>query len=235
MSDAAGEDASDGIREWQRFLDAAVHDLRAVFRTVGTSAELLSQNCGETPKAREIVAMMREGVLRIDALSRGLGDYSRALYIDSRDSSVVPTATVLRAAIAELEIRIRDLGAEVRYGSLPKVRGSHERLTTLFRELLSNALAFRSTAAPRIEISVLEQAGQWEFAVRDNGRGIESKYWDKIFQPFQRLHANSGGPGLGLSVCKKIVEAHGGSIWVKSEPGSGSTFSFTLPGEALES
>lgn len=230
MPEHIGTGTSVEIREWQQFLDRAVHDLRAGLRAVRISAELIARSCGDVPATQEMIALMLEGVGKIDGLSKALGSYSRALYADTQDATTVPAETVLRSAIAELQKPIRDAGAVIRHANLPKVWGSHERLTTLFREILANALAYRSDAAPRIEILVSAEADRWQFAIEDNGVGIDQKYWDKIFLPFQRLHSRPNGNGLGLAICKKIVEGHGGTMWVKSKPGVGSTFFFTLPG-----
>lgn len=231
MPEHAGTKASLETREWQQFLDGVVHDLRAGLRAVRIPAELLAGNCVDQAVTQELIATMLEGLRKMDALSISLGRYSRALYADTFDAAIVPTETVLRTAMEELRKPIRDTAAVVGHATLPKVQGSWEHITTLFREILANALAYRSAAAPHIEIEVSDDAGRWKFAVKDNGVGIEQKYWEKIFLPFQRLHTRPHGAGLGLAICKKIVEGHGGTIGVKSVPGSGSTFFFTLPGK----
>jgi signal transduction histidine kinase len=221
--------ASPDNRDWQRFLDATVHDLRAALRAIGTSAELLAQTCGAVPGTRETAITLLDGVRRLDGLSKGLGSYSRALQPDRQDA-LVPAEAVLRSAMDELREPIQTSGAAISYGALPQLLGNHERIAMLFREILTNALAYRAEV-PRIEITALpEQAGMWRFAVRDNGFGIEQRHWEKIFLPFQRLHSRPRGNGLGLAICAKIVRGHGGAIWVESEPGVGSTFFFTLPG-----
>jgi len=218
------------IREWQQFLDAAVHDLRAAARAVGTSAELLAETCGGIPEACDKIAIILEGVRRLDALSRGLASYSCALQVDALSACPVALDLVLRSAADQLQALIRDSRAEIQHAPLPKVFGSYDQLTVLFREILSNAMAYSSAAPPHISIVVNGETDQWRFAVRDNGLGIERQYWERIFQPFQRLRGGSRkGTGLGLAICRKIVEAHGGRIWVESEVGSGSTFFFTLP------
>ena len=216
-------------REWQQFLDAAVHDLRAAARAVGTSAELLAETCGGIPEACDKIAIILEGVRRLDALSKGLASYSRAIQVDALSACPVPLELVLRSAVEQLQALIRDSGAEIRHAPLPKVFGSYDLLTVLFREILSNALAYSSASPPHIQVTVNRDADQWRFAIQDNGLGIEQQYWERIFQPFQRLHGGSHKAGLGLAICRKIVEAHGGRVWVESEVGSGSTFFFTLP------
>ena len=231
MAEYTGTETKIQIREWRQFLDGAVHDLRAGLRAVRISAELIAGTCGGVPATHEMIAMMLEGLGKMDALSIALGSYSRALNTETPDDAIVPLETVLRSALEELKKPIGDAAAVVRHAKLPTVRGSYQPLTTLFREIIANALAYRSDATPRIEIVVSEDAGKWQFAVEDNGVGIEQKYWETIFLPFQRLQSKPNGTGLGLTICKKIVERHGGTMWVKSKPGAGSTFFFTLPGE----
>ena len=230
MSECAGAKNSFDHRDWQRFLDAAVHDLRAALRMIGTSAELLAQTCDGALGARDPVGVLLDGVRRLDSLSKGLGSYSRALRPDRLDV-LVPAESALRSAMDELSESIRTRGAEVHYRALPQVLGNHESIAALFREILGNALAY-CDGVPRVEITAVQEddAGRWRFAVKDNGFGIERRHWEKIFLPFQRLHSRPRGNGLGLAICAKIVEAHGGAIWLESEPGVGSTFFFTLPG-----
>jgi len=230
MSEYAGAEGSLDRRECQRFLDATVHDLRAALRAIGTSAELLAQTCGDAPGAGEAIGILLDGVRRLDSLSKGLGSYSRALQPERLDV-LVPSESALRSAMDELSGSIRTRGADVHYGALPHVLGNHEGIAALFREILANALAY-CDGVPRVAITAVQEndARRWRFAVKDNGCGIERRHWEKIFLPFQRLHSRPRGNGLGLAICAKIVEAHGGAIWLESEPGAGSTFFFTLPG-----
>jgi light-regulated signal transduction histidine kinase (bacteriophytochrome) len=234
----SAEQSDSKAAEWQRFLDTAVHDLRAPLRGIGTSAELLMEVCGERldDGAKRLIGTILDGVAKIDALSKALASYSRALKIAEPAASSIRVESALRSALAELEGEIRDSGATVDHGTLPRVHGSHEQLTVLFRALLSNALSYRGKEPPTVHITAQREGDGWRFAVRDNGIGIDPKYWDQIFLPFQRLHVSTprAGVGLGLTICQKIVEAHGGTIWVDSQPQAGSTFFFTLPGE-LES
>jgi chemotaxis family two-component system sensor kinase Cph1 len=223
------------VGEWQRFLDTAIHDLRAPLRGIGTSAELLTEVCGERldEEARQLIRTILDGVAKIDALSKALAVYSRALQADGPPSGFIRVESALRSALTELEGQIRHSGATVDYGPLPRARGSHEQLSVVFRALLNNALLYHGTEPPSIHITALREGDQWRFAVRDNGVGIEPRYWDQIFQPFQRLHVSNRpeGVGLGLTICQQIVEAHGGTIWVESQLQVGSTFFFTLPAE----
>ena len=226
----AGVDGRLDSRDWQRFLDATVHDLRAALRAIGTSAELLAQTCEGATGARDAVVVLLDGVRRLDCLSKGLGRYSRALQFERLDVAV-SSEGALRSALDELSESIRARGAEVHHAALPSVLGNYESIAALFREILANALAY-CDGSPNVQITVSrsDHDDRWRFAVKDNACGIERKHWEKIFLPFQRLHTRPRGNGLGLAICAKIVEAHGGAIWLESEPGSGSTFFFTLPG-----
>ena len=221
--------------EWQRFLDAAIHDLRAPLRGIGTSAELLTEVCGERldEEARPILQTILDGVAKIEALSKALSSYSRALYTGGPPSGSIRADSALRSALAELDGQIRHSGARVDYGPLPRVKGSHELITVLFRAILQNALLYHGTEPLHIHITAEREGDHWRFAVNDNGIGIDTRYWDQIFQPFQRLNVSNrpAGAGLGLAICQKIVEAHGGRIWVESQRQLGSTFFFTLPAE----
>jgi light-regulated signal transduction histidine kinase (bacteriophytochrome) len=126
---------------------------------------------------------------------------------------------------------MKETGAEIVHHELPKVMGNRSQLIQLFQNLLGNALKYRGNAAPRISVSAVAKGNMWAFAVRDNGIGIEPQYFERIFAIFQRLHTRDEypGTGIGLALCKKIVERAGGTIWLESEAGAGSTFHFTLP------
>ena len=229
------EQSESKVAEWQRFLDTAIHDLRAPLRGIGTSAELLMETYGERldDGAKQLIGTVLEGVAKIDVLSKALATYSWALKIPGPPPGPIRVESALRSALVELEEEIRHSGAVVEYGPLPRVRGSHEHLSVLFRALLNNAMLYRGTEPPIVQITAQCEGNDWRFAVRDNGVGIEPKYWDQIFLPFQRLRISTprAGVGLGLTICQKIVEAHGGTIWVDSQPEMGSTFFFTLPAD----
>jgi len=225
MAEAAAAESS-SERQWQAFLDAAVHEVRSALRAVGTSVDLLA-TAGELPDTSQPIHILREGVRRLDALSQGLANYARALHADSFNE-FVPVESVLRFVLEEFRETVTRIGADIRHEKLPAVSGNREQITILFRELLGNALLYHS-ATPRIQITAFpHEPGMWRFAVKDNGLGIQQQYWDKIFEPFQRLYSQPKRNGLGLAISKKIVEAHGGVIRLESEPGAGSTFFFTL-------
>src|SRR5262249_39783761 len=160
--------------------------------------------------------------------------YARAVDEDVPFAGV-KTCDVIEWAENNLHIAIQSSNASIVYDryALPTVRGNSLALVQLFQNLISNAIKYRSAEEPRIEISAERQDGPWRFSVRDNGIGISPAYHQRIFRLFQRLHTahEYPGTGIGLALCKKIVQTHGGDIWVESEAGKGSTFMFTLPAE----
>jgi light-regulated signal transduction histidine kinase (bacteriophytochrome) len=148
----------------------------------------------------------------------------------------VPVDRVVGDAVTNLQSAIAETNASVSFGQLPVVTANPLHLAQVFQNLISNALKYRSNQPPRIAVSALEQEQNWLFTVEDNGIGIRPEYQAQIFGIFKRLHGNEyPGTGIGLAICKKIVDRHGGSIWVESEPGKGSRFSFTLPRTAGDS
>jgi chemotaxis family two-component system sensor kinase Cph1 len=139
--------------------------------------------------------------------------------------------TVLAHALTDSKVAIEDNGTIVTYDELPTVMADKSQLTRLLQNLIGNAVKFHKDTRPEVHIGVEHADGEWTFSVRDNGIGIDSKDFERIFMIFQRLHSREEyeGTGIGLAVCKEIVERHGGRIWVESEPGRGSTFCFTMP------
>jgi len=148
-----------------------------------------------------------------------------------KDFHEVEVEGALRRAVTNLRAAIEESGASVTWDALPTVIADDLQLTQLFQNLIGNALKFRSASVPRVSVSATEKEKEWEFKVRDNGIGIEPQYFERIFMVFQRLHNKTEypGTGIGLAICKKVVERHGGRIWVEAQPGEGSAFHFTLP------
>jgi len=177
------------------------------------------------------IAVIEDGVRRMEALIRDLLSYSRVVHAEQPaiDTQSDPTAA-LQIAAANLEMLIKESGATIRWDQLPLVACDRVELTQVFQNLLSNALKYRGDAPPKIEISAKRDGALCVFSVRDNGIGIRSEYHDAIFTPFKRLHGREyPGTGIGLALCRRIIERQGGKIWVESAPGSGATFFFSSP------
>jgi light-regulated signal transduction histidine kinase (bacteriophytochrome) len=224
-------------RETQRFLEGLVHDVRATQRVINTCAELLlskleGQLAGETLMFTQ---QIQDSVSKMDTLLSGVSVYCMSLPSARYSFGVVPMETALRLALYGLAAQISQCAATVTHVALPQVRGDIERLTWLFQNLIGNALTYRGVADPRIDVQSQADGDFWRFSVQDNGLGIAQKYWDGLYAPFHRLHGPEiPGVGLGLTICKNILDVHGGKIWIESEPGKGSTFFFTLPAAGEE-
>jgi hypothetical protein len=181
-------------------------------------------------RADELIAHTVDGVSRMQTLIDDLLSYSR---VGTQGKEFEPSDcnAILDQALANLEAAIAETGAVISRDRLPVVKADAAQLTQLFQNLISNAIKFRSQQPPSINISVRRDEGNWLFSVKDNGIGMQPEYFERIFVIFQRLHTRNEypGTGIGLAICKKIVERHGGRIFVESQPGQGSTFSFTLP------
>jgi len=219
-------------QELEQFAYVASHDLQEPLRMITSYTNLLARRYAPQldSDASEFMNFAIDGAKRMQVLINDLLTYSRvgtkgkALVTIDTDSVLEKTLTVLQVAIAET-------GAEVTHDKLPPIQGDDVQIGQLLQNLIGNALKYRNENAPRVHISCREEGENWLFSVQDNGIGIDPKFADKIFVIFQRLHTKEAypGTGIGLAVCKKIVERHGGTIWVKSEPGAGSTFYFTVP------
>ena len=180
----------------------------------------------------ERLGFIIDGARKIDLLVDGITSYSIALEIERESFQPTAMEVMLRTALAKLDQELRSHDAKVSYGKLPRVPGDPDRLIQVFENLLRNALQHRGEAPPSVNISAERRAEEWLFAVRDNGPGVEAAYLETIFRPFERLHGRQRqGPGLGLTVCREIVERHGGRMWAESQAGSGATFFFTLPAD----
>jgi len=218
--------------ELQQFAHVASHDLQEPLRMVASYTQLLEKRYKDKldADAGEFIAYAVDGAKRMQNLIQGLLSYSR---VGSRAKPLQPTEceSVFEQALANLKLTIDESGAEVTHDPLPRVMADETQLIQLFQNLLANAIKFRDEKQPRIHVSAKEDTNECLFSVSDNGIGISPEYFDRIFVIFQRLHGREEypGTGIGLSVCKRIVERHGGRIWVESQPGEGSTFCFTIP------
>lgn len=175
-----------------------------------------------------------EGATRMQAMIEDLLTFSR-LGRGGVQRVATDCEEVLRKALSNLAGAIEESGAVTAYENLPVIMADPGLLLQLFQNLIGNAIKFRSAEPPRINVSAGKKGNEWEFAVRDNGIGISPEYAENIFVIFRRLHTRQEYPGngLGLAICKKVVEQHGGRIWVESQPGQGSTFKFSLPAAPL--
>ncbi|HJW25631.1 MAG TPA: PAS domain S-box protein [Rhodocyclaceae bacterium] len=209
------------------------HDLQEPLRTVASFVQLLAQRNQERldEESNQFIRFAVDGVARMQAIIQDILEYSRVGGAADRSVEFADTSAAFAAAMANLQGAIAAAGAQVTSDPLPPVAVAPQRLTQLFQNLVGNSLKFRGPEAPVIHVSAEREDGMWRFCVQDNGIGIDPRYHDKIFVIFQRLHSRSEyqGTGIGLALCKKIVERHGGRIWVESAPGAGARFCFTLP------
>lgn len=217
----------------RHFAYVASHDLKEPLRMIVAYTALLEQSWqGKlTPEQRQYMAFATEGAKRMQALIADLIAYTQA---SAQEPARVPAAldSILEQARYALLASIRETGAEIVADPLPELDVDPLKMSSVFQSLLSNAIKFRRPGEkPRIHVGAERQNGQWRIWVRDYGIGFDLKYAEKIFQAFQRLHpaGKYPGTGVGLAICKRIVEAHGGRIWAESQPGAGATFHFTLP------
>ena len=220
-------------RDLEQFVHIASHDLQEPLRVISGYLSLLKRRHQDQldQYPREFIDMSIDGAMRMQALIRDLVRYAR---LDSQSNPLLPTDCnqVLLNALANLQARIEETNAQVTYDDMPTVIGDAVQLGQVFQNLISNAIKFhKPNAHPLVHVGVEADENQWVFSVQDDGIGIEPAYLDRIFVIFQRLHSRSEyeGTGIGLSICKRIVERHGGHIWVESELGAGATFFFTLP------
>jgi signal transduction histidine kinase len=218
--------------ELEQFAYVASHDLHEPLRSVAGFTQLLARDYKDKlgAEAGEYLDRIVEGARRMQVLINALLGYAR---VGSNRKPVerVDCQNIYQAAVANLKAAIEESDAVLTSGTLPAVMGDSAQLIQLFQNLLANAVKFRGPNHPQIHVSATPRGGEWQFAVRDNGIGIEPKDFSRVFVIFQRLHGRDeySGTGIGLAICKKIVEQHGGRIWVESEPGRGSTFYFTMP------
>ena len=229
---AAHDELSRSNAELEQFAYVASHDLQEPLRMVSSYTQLLGKRHGDKldGDAREFMAYIVDGAARMKQLIEDLLAYSR---VGTRGKDFKPVR--LEAAVERARVNLRgaleDSGGEIAHDPLPEVEGDESQLVQLFQNLAGNALKFHGEEKPRIQISALEKDTEWEVSVQDNGIGIEPQYFERIFMVFQRLHDKGQypGTGIGLAICKKVVDRHGGRIWVESAPGKGSRFVFTLP------
>ena len=218
--------------ELEQFAYVASHDLQEPLRMVASYCQLLGRRYRDRldDDAREFIDYAVDGAARMQQLINDLLTYSR-VGSRAKEPVAVDLGTVLDAALLNLKVAVEDSGGRITRDPLPTVMGDDVQLTQLFQNLIGNALKFRREVPPEIHVGAAEEPERWLISVADNGIGMESAYFDRIFVIFQRLHERGKypGTGIGLAICKKIVERHGGRIEVASEPGRGTTFTIALP------
>lgn len=217
-------------RELEEFAYVASHDLQEPLRMVNIYTQLLLRRITiDEPSTNQYADFVREGVRRMEELLRDLLSFSRSVHEADTDGTA-DLSISLNDAIAVLRTRIEETGTEIKCQFLPITRGDTRQIAHVFQNLLSNSLKYRRDEPPVIDISAEQQNDAWVVSVRDNGIGFETRYADRIFGLFKRLHKEEyPGTGLGLAICKRIIERYGGRMWAESTPGVGSTFFFSLP------
>jgi light-regulated signal transduction histidine kinase (bacteriophytochrome) len=217
--------------ELEQFAYVASHDLREPLRMIAGYTGLLQRKSAGSAdeECEKFMGYVLEGVGRMHALIDDLLAFSR-VGTAPRQLAVISARSALDCALEHLGPAIDDAGATIRSHDLPDVWGDAGQLSQLFQNLVGNALKFRNSRPPEVEVGARAEGAVWRFWVRDNGIGMDPKHAERIFVIFQRLHRKEyPGTGIGLAICKRIVERHGGAIWVESEPGNGATFFFTVP------
>ena len=228
----SAEDLERSNKDLEQFAYVASHDLQEPLRAVGGFMGLLKKQYGEgmDAGAKEYIEQAIEGAERMQALINDLLTFSR---VGTRGAAfaVMNMKDAADRAIKNLQAAIADSDTMVTCGAMPEVSADLSQMTQLLQNLIGNAVKFHGPRRPEVNLTARREDGYWVFSVADNGIGIEPQYFDRIFLIFQRLHTRSQykGTGIGLAVCKKIVERHGGKLWVESRFGEGSTFYFTLP------
>ncbi|MFC4438290.1 MULTISPECIES: sensor histidine kinase [Natrialbaceae] len=221
-------------RSLEQFAYAASHDLQEPLRMVSSYLQLIEQRYEEDldEDGEEFLEFAIDGANRMRDMVDGLLEYSR---VDTQRSPLEPTDldVVLDEALEDLQMKIEERDVEIGREPLPHILGDADQLRQVFQNLLNNAIEYSGEERPRIHISAERRGTKWQISVDDDGVGIRSEDQDCIFELFQRLHSHDehAGSGIGLALCRRIVERHNGRIWVESEPGEGSVFTFTLPAQ----
>jgi signal transduction histidine kinase len=212
-----------------RFATVVSHDLRSPLTALGLNLQMLRRHMADADdESAQTMADMQSIIDDMAALIRGLLEHGRATQqqLDLRNCDV---EQLLGTVLKRLAAALQNTSGRVTFENLPTVLADPGPLMSLFQNLIENALKYRSSEPPHVHIAAEEEHNAWTFSVRDNGIGISPSQQERIFSIFQRVESSRGGAGVGLAVCKTIVERHGGRIWVESEPGKGSTFFFTMP------
>ena len=216
----------------QDFAYISSHDLQEPLRKIANFSEMLARQYEAQldDQAKRYFAYIADGAKRMQALISDLLTYSR---VGRAEIPLIPASLedILQGTLNDLQELIRDSGAEISWDPLPILKVNPNQLRQLLQNLITNAIKFHGDEPPRIHLSARQEGDEWVISLRDNGIGFDPQYAEQIFKVFKRLHTKEAypGTGIGLAICKKIVERLGGRIWAESEPGRGSTFSFSIP------
>jgi light-regulated signal transduction histidine kinase (bacteriophytochrome) len=220
--------------EMEQFAHVASHDLQEPLRMVTSYLQLIERRYDAIldQDGREFIHFAVDGAKRMKALIRDLLDFSRT-GTGTANRQTVNAGFLLENALSNLKTTIDESGAQITADPLPDIAVDPGLYSQVFQNLVANAIKFQNGPEPCVHISAERRAGDWIFSVHDNGIGIESQHLDRIFRIFERLHPveEYSGSGIGLAIARKIVEKHGGKIWVESQPGIGSTFHFSISAE----
>jgi light-regulated signal transduction histidine kinase (bacteriophytochrome) len=225
------EDLKRSNEDLQQFAYVASHDLQEPLRAIVSFSQLLEERYQSKldKDGKDFIHFITDGAKKMNTLIKDLLSYSR-ITTQAKPTKTSNLNDILKDALFNLQESIKSSNAVITYDEMPTLEVDKTQFIQLFQNLLSNSIKFRSQDPPRIHVGVKNINDKWIFSVKDNGIGIEPKYFDKLFNIFYRLHTKEEypGTGIGLPICKKIVQRYGGKIWVESEFGKGSTFFFTI-------
>jgi signal transduction histidine kinase len=215
----------------ERFATVVSHDLRSPLTALSLNLQLLQRQLPpEEEDCNQTVHEMRRSIDDMSSLIRSLLEHGRATH-EKLDLCACDIDDLLTVVLRRLTASLQNSNAQLTHGPLPIIWADQNQLMSVFQNLIENAVKYRSGDSPRIQITAAQGPLFWTFSIRDNGIGVDPHHQQRIFQIFERAETSRGGAGVGLAVCKNIIERHGGKIWVESRPGKGSTFSFTIPNQ----
>lgn len=226
------EDLRRSNEDLQQFAYVASHDLQEPLRAIMSFSQLLEEKYYDklNSNGKEFISFITEGAKNMNVLIKDLLAYSR-ITTHAEEPSFHDLEVILKDALYNLQEAIKESGAVITYDEMPTLKVDRTQFLQLFQNFISNAIKFRREIPPKIHVGVREGSVAWLFSIKDNGIGIESKYFDRLYNIFYRLHTKEEypGTGIGLPICKKIIQRYGGKVWVESELGKGATFYFTIP------